>query len=242
MLFACQQSCVLLPLTAMSINPISVNVPADTVKAICYHKYAVAGIPYGVPMIFGGILGLAMANACFQGFDSGSKKPEAACLPFVGLIFAAGGLLLLVTGVGLFGFWLVAGFGIGLWFTFGSVTVLADLALVKILAGPSVFVLDSLAAAVTAGLRLCFAAPSDPLASTGGCMRFMSAKSTGDMVFYLMKNWTTSAADGAAWLLGKKPRSSDAGDRAQAQVAPSESVGTANFVFPNSGPGVGLAA
>ena len=141
---SCQQSCVLLPLTAVSLDPISFPGPQDSVQAICFHKWAVVGIPYGVPMIIGGILGFMLAASFGSGACEADNKVVGVICGLLSLITFAGAANLLITGFGLIMFWLFAGLGIGIWFTFGYVHVLTDLALIKILAGPSTFVVESL--------------------------------------------------------------------------------------------------
>jgi hypothetical protein len=138
-LFCCQQSCVLLPLTSVSMNPYALNVPTDPIKAVCYHKWAVMAIPYGIPMVLGAGVGAAMA------YFFASLGP----LIVVALFCAGAAAMLLITAIGLFVFWLFGGFAVGMWFTFGSLNVLVDLALIKILAGPSIVLLDATSAFVS---------------------------------------------------------------------------------------------
>ncbi len=136
-LFCCQQSCILLPLTSVSMNPFVLNVPTDPIKAVCYHKWAVMAIPYGIPMVLGAGVGAALAYVFITDNSNSKLGPIAA------LLCAGAAAMLLLTALGLFVFWLFGGFAVGLWFTFGSINILIDLALVKILAGPSIFLLDA---------------------------------------------------------------------------------------------------
>ena len=56
LLLGCQQSVVLLPLTSMTYTPFCsiMNVPSNRKYGACIHKWASAGIPYGIPMLVGG--------------------------------------------------------------------------------------------------------------------------------------------------------------------------------------------
>uniref|UniRef100_A0A7S0EYU1 Uncharacterized protein n=1 Tax=Hanusia phi TaxID=3032 RepID=A0A7S0EYU1_9CRYP len=55
---ASQPSFVLLPLTSMEITPycfmLQPDLPVTAKKAACWHKWSIAGIPYGVPAILAG--------------------------------------------------------------------------------------------------------------------------------------------------------------------------------------------
>ena len=125
---ASQQSLVLLPLTSMEITPycyqLQDDLPVSSRKAACWHKWSIAGIPYGVPAILVGSLMIVI-------FGSMERKNDKNSL--VGL-FVLVGVVLLLTGIGLFVFWLFGGIFIGVWFTFSSYKVLVDLALTKIFA------------------------------------------------------------------------------------------------------------
>eukprot|EP00960_Hanusia_phi_P035340 751644-Hanusia_phi.AAC.1 len=125
---ASQQSLVLLPVTSIEITPfcfqLQVDLPVSSSKAACWHKWSIAGIPYGVPSIFiGGIL-------VFMAGEADKRSKNNSVVGLVGLI----GLVLLLTGIGLFLFWLFGGIFIGIWFTFASAKILADLAFTKIFA------------------------------------------------------------------------------------------------------------
>jgi hypothetical protein len=139
-----QQSCVLLPVTAVSFDPVSLPGPKDSLQAICYHKWAIVGIPYGVPMVVASFLGFKLVFAILSRDTSSETSTKTLWISLFAMFLFSGALLLLLTGVGLICFWLFAGFGIGIWFTFGYVEVFSDLAFIKIFSGPSTFVFESL--------------------------------------------------------------------------------------------------
>jgi hypothetical protein len=123
------QSLVLLPLTSFHISSVcsTMETPAgmNSQTMMCLAKWAMAGLPYGIPMCIGG----------------------AICVAGRGLI-AALGCLLLITGVPMLLFWIFGGPVVGFWITFGSLDVLADLALVKFFGVTSVAFATTISALV----------------------------------------------------------------------------------------------
>jgi hypothetical protein len=168
-LFCCQQSCVLMPLTSISMNPATLNVPTDQIKAVCYHKWAMIAIPYGIPMVLG-----AGAGVCLAMTTAKSGLPGA----IFALFCVGAAIMLFLTALALFVFWLFGGFAIGMWFTFGSLDVLVDLALIKILVGPSIVLLDATSAFVsmTFGSAACCAA----LIICPSCLQNLSSRRLKD--------------------------------------------------------------
>jgi hypothetical protein len=183
-LFCCQQSCVLLPLTTVSMHPTKINVPTDPVKAVCYHKWAVVAIPYGIPMILGGVLSIGLAAAICRAGIVGI---------IIGLGFVCAGGMLVLTAIGLIAFWLLAGYGIGVWFTFGSLDVLIDLGLIKILVGPSIFLLDACSAFVsmTIGSAACCAA----LIICPSYLQHLSSRNISGFLLGNIFSWQSSIQD-----------------------------------------------
>jgi hypothetical protein len=176
-LLCCQQSCVLLPLTSISMNPCVLNVPTDPIKAVCYHKWAVMAIPYGIPMVLGAGVGLAVAG----GLASLRSPP----LSIAAMVCAGAAAMLLLTALGFFIFWIYGGFAIGVWFTFGSINVLIDLALVKILVGPSIVLLDAISTYVS---RTFGSESAGCCAVLIICPSFLEKISSKRLKYYLLHN------------------------------------------------------
>eukprot|EP00300_Choanocystis_sp_HF-7_P006464 c14724_g1_i1.p1 GENE.c14724_g1_i1~~c14724_g1_i1.p1 ORF type:complete len:400 (+),score=56.55 c14724_g1_i1:368-1567(+) len=133
-LLASQQSCVLLALVNVHLFPecavFTLPLSAGTKQSVCFFKWAAAGIPFGIPLIIGGVLLLYLGG--------GLMGEGGGCGFFLGLIVCAFGVSAGITGIGLFGFWLVAGLGIGVWFHYGT-TLQAQLIAAEVL-GPAAFV------------------------------------------------------------------------------------------------------
>jgi hypothetical protein len=89
------------------------------------------GLPYGIPMVFGGGLCGLLAGV----FEK--VKP-------VFLVFGVGAITFGITGICMILFWLFGGSIVGFWFMFGSWEALADLALARVLIAPSTVMITAL--------------------------------------------------------------------------------------------------
>jgi len=136
---ACFQSLVLLPLTNFHFSPVCgvLSVPSRSHDAVCMFKWASAAWPYGIPMGVGGAISAYLSMGCFGAVENAGHPCAALLIVAVGLGLMVVTFMLLVTAAGMILFWTFGGVFVGLWFTFGSWHVLFDLALVKMLAGPS---------------------------------------------------------------------------------------------------------
>ena len=126
------QSTVLLPLTNFQASPVCsrIETPAgmNSQTTACIAKWAMAALPYGIPMIFGGAVCGFLASIECRDDDGGSNKFSKALKLFLGIF----GAVLIITGVCMLLFWMFGGSLLGIYFTLGSADVLADLALVKL--------------------------------------------------------------------------------------------------------------
>ncbi|EKX42186.1 hypothetical protein GUITHDRAFT_141389 [Guillardia theta CCMP2712] len=118
-----QQSLVLLPLTSMEITPhcyeLQSDLPVTSRLAACWHKWSIAGIPYGVPSMAAGTR------------TRRRKRRKEGCTGCIAVLLYVTGVSLFFIGVGLVVFWLFGGIIIGTWFTYSSTKILVDLALTK---------------------------------------------------------------------------------------------------------------
>ena len=109
-MIASQQSCVMMVLSLVTANPYCAYFnlpPSGTVHQIlCLYKWAVAAIPFGVPMLTVGFIFYKLS------VDSNDKEAGAAALC---------GAILLFFGICFMGFWLFAGACIGLWLHYANV-------------------------------------------------------------------------------------------------------------------------
>jgi hypothetical protein len=113
---------------------------------MCLAKWAMAGIPYGVPLCIGGFLCAVACQTLTDWIEKLERAPTAtdddegkkACiqcvLALLNIGFSITGFVLLITGVCMLMFWLYGGIFLGFYFTFTSAAVLEDLAVVKIFA------------------------------------------------------------------------------------------------------------
>ena len=133
-----QQSLVLMPLTSFHMSPVcstmETPIGMDSHTMSCLSKWAIAGVPYGIPMCCGGafLSAIAMAED-----NNGNNNGSLVC----GLLrFAIGcaGALFSITGICMIAFWMLGGPILGFWITFGSWDVLFDLGLIKIFGVTSV--------------------------------------------------------------------------------------------------------
>ena len=126
------QSTVLLPLTNFHASPVcsTIETPAgmNSQTTACLAKWAMAALPYGIPMIFGGAVCVFLASIECRDDDGRSDKFLKALKLFFGIF----GAVLIITGVCMLLFWMFGGSLLGIYFTLGSADVLADLALVKV--------------------------------------------------------------------------------------------------------------
>jgi hypothetical protein len=142
------QSVVLLPLTNFNTSPVCsrIETPAgmNTQTTMCLAKWAMAAIPYGVPMCIGGFLCAVACRALADAIEKLDREPIAndreaegtkgmqCVLALLNIGLSVTGFVLLITGVCMLLFWLYGGVVLGFYFTFASATVLEDLAVVKI--------------------------------------------------------------------------------------------------------------
>ena len=124
-----QQSLVLLPLTSFAMSPVCglIDAPAGmtTQTAACLSKWAINGLPYGVPFT---LLGCLLIRVCAE-MDCKDDK-FGNILQAISLL---GGSTLAISGIIMVLFWLFGGIILGAWMAFGSWEVLTDLALIKLL-------------------------------------------------------------------------------------------------------------
>ena len=128
------QSTVLLPLTNFHASPVCsrIETPAgmNSQTTACLAKWAMAALPYGIPMWFGGGICVAIATHSPECRDrDGNSDKFLNAMKFLLGIFGA---VLIITGLCMVLFWMFGGSLLGIYFTLGSVDVLADLALVKL--------------------------------------------------------------------------------------------------------------
>ena len=156
------QSIVMLPLTNFNTSPVcsTIETPAgmNSQTTMCLAKWAMAGLPYGIPMCFVGFICLVVGtllSAMAQGvtpeeirseLERGARgrsttsatdrddrhKGFELVLGLLGVSIYFTGLVLVITGICMLLFWLLGGVFLGFYFTFSSATVLEDLALVKL--------------------------------------------------------------------------------------------------------------
>ena len=128
------QSTVLLALTNFHASPVCsrIETPAgmNSQTTACLAKWAMAALPYGIPMWFGGGICVAIATGSPECRDrDGNSDKFLNALKFLLGIFGA---VLIITGSCMVLFWMFGGSLLGIYFTLGSADVLADLALVKL--------------------------------------------------------------------------------------------------------------
>ena len=126
------QSTVLLALTNFHASPVCsrIETPAgmNSQTTACLAKWAMAALPYGIPMIVGGMVCGALSSIECRDRDGNSDKFLNALRLFLGLF----GAVLIITGVFMLLFWMFGGSLLGIYFTLGSADVLVDLALIKL--------------------------------------------------------------------------------------------------------------
>ena len=150
------QSLVLMPLTSFHMSPVcstmETPIGMDSHTMSCLSKWAIAGVPYGIPMCCGGAFLSSIAMADNNG-NNDSEPSLASCLCEILLRLAIGcaGALLSITGICMIAFWMLGGPILGFWITFGSWDVLFDLGLIKIFGVTSV-ALASTASSLAVGL------------------------------------------------------------------------------------------
>ena len=110
------------------------NVPSNRLYGACIHKWASAGLPYGLPMLaIGGVFVSLLVKALMKGeFRDASENQKT-----MAGICACGCSVIAVVGVLLFAIWLLGGLIIGVWFELGSWSIFADLGVFKIILAPS---------------------------------------------------------------------------------------------------------
>ena len=107
------------------------NVPSNRKYGACIHKWAAAGLPYGIPMMgFGGFVLWIMFKA--QKRDLGDK--EKLCATFTACVSGSCASV----GALLFVIWCAGGLVVGVWFELGSFSIFADLGVLKVILAPSV--------------------------------------------------------------------------------------------------------
>lgn len=142
LLLGCQQSVVLLPLTSMTYTPFCsiMNVPSNRKYGACIHKWASAGIPYGIPMLVGGgLIGVLVKvvldlNTSNESEDD-RNKINAGKILCCGV--GVGAAIIAFVGLALFVIWVFGGLVIGIWFEFSSWEIFKDLGVFKIILAPS---------------------------------------------------------------------------------------------------------
>jgi hypothetical protein len=130
-----QQSMVLMPLTSMTPTNfcLQFSLPSglSIERTICLWQYSAAGIPFGIPLMLGGIGALAIA--------AGSNE-SSALKGGAGLV----GICIFGLGLALFGCWLVIGIGWGVWVHFANITVRSTvLFLVAEMLAPALFKINA---------------------------------------------------------------------------------------------------
>mmetsp|Transcript_14087 Transcript_14087/g.22401 ORF Transcript_14087/g.22401 Transcript_14087/m.22401 type:complete len:349 (-) Transcript_14087:23-1069(-) len=165
-LLACQQAVVLLPVISMTYTPFCaiMNVPSNRKYGACIHKWASAGLPYGIPMMILGGGGVAVAYFYFKKVqwkkaEIGSDR-SGRCLGIrvkeedrggfftddhfwknsadtcCGLTGLAAGSTAFF-GALLFLIWLFGGLTIGIWFEASEWAIFGDLGVFKMILAPS---------------------------------------------------------------------------------------------------------
>jgi hypothetical protein len=143
-----QQSTVLLALTNFHASPVCsrIETPAgmNSQTMACIAKWAWAALPYGIPMIFGGMVCGALSSIECRDRCGNSDKFSNALRVFLGLF----GAVLVITGVCMLLFWIFGGSVLGIYFTLGSADVLVDLALIKMFGVTGAAITTTIAALV----------------------------------------------------------------------------------------------
>jgi hypothetical protein len=126
------QSMVLLPLTNFNASPVysTIETPAgmNSQTTACLAKWAMAALPYGIPMLFGGGICVALSRRECSDRDSSSDNFVNAVRFSLGLFDA----VLIITRLCRLLCWMFGGSLLGIYFTFGSADVWVDLALVRL--------------------------------------------------------------------------------------------------------------